>query len=446
MFDTILGSKKLQLTLPVMYTIKKVTLCLLLIVSIIGIGNNALLAQSDNHNLWEKVDAYVKKGQPRSALKIVDEIYSLSKKADNTPQVVKSLIYRVSLQSKYEDNHIIISIDELNTKIAVAEFPEKQLLQSLVAELYQAYLNKNRWVIANRKVIVDDKNMDISTWDAVKINEEIAKNYSSSLKNKKELSRIQLSDYSSILMNGDSSNTTLFPYLFDLLANRAINYFSSTDFELVSIGSPVEQNITKYIVPISDFINMKINPKVSTNNMVLSLFQGLILLHSNNNNTEALVDLELRRLNFCFNKSNQSIEAKEALIVSLTQLAKKYRNQPVYAAVAYELANRYFIGASDYSPEFSEDSKYYFTVADSICNTVITDYPAVVGANKCRNLTERINSVNLGFEVPIAQLPNNPTLSLVEFKNISKLYFKIVEGDPIKLSSIYNIFKYIFIK
>jgi len=394
-------------------------------------------------NRWEKVDELAKKGRPRSAIELVDEIYIDAKSNNDTPQIIKSLIYRTSLQSKFEDDHIVLSIKEFEKNIKDASFPEKQILHSLTAELYNAYLVNNRWVINKRQVIDDDTSRDITTWDAIRFNKEIAFHYSSSLENKGELSNIRLSKFYPILLDGDSSNITLFPFLYDLLVNRAINYYTSTDYEMLSIGTPVDIVATEYLVPLADFLKLEIDPSDSSLNKVMALFQSLLSLHQKENNDEALVDADLRRLKFAYNKSNKDNEAIDAFILTLTKLSTKFRSQPIYVSIAYELANQYYIEAGNYSEVFSEESKYYFVIADSICKIALEEFPNVNGTNKCRNLSERINSVQLGFEIPTAQIPNQPTLSQVEFKNIDKLYFKIVKGDPKANTNRYNLKEYI---
>lgn len=387
---------------------------------------------------WQKVERFVKKGQPKSALKIVDEIYEFAKVQNDTPQIIKSLIYRASLQSRFEEDHIVKSIKKLESQIKTAQTPEKEILQSLVAELYQAYYNTNRWTINSRQTVFDDNNTDINTWDAVRLNKEIEKLYIASLQNEKELSQISLKNYDAILLQADSANTALYPYFFDLIANRALNYFSSDDFEFTKRTPVNKLDCSKYLTPISDFTNLKINPKYSKEKLVLSIFQKLTLLHLRNNNTEALVDLELRRLKYVYGISSQSSEIKQEYINSLTLLAKKYNNHPVYAAIAFDLANQYYIMGNNYVIGVNKKNKYYFSISDSICNKVIEQFPNALGSNKCRNMIEQINQIDFRFEIPIAQSPNTAILSLVEFKNVEKLYFRIVKGDAMENANRHN--------
>ena len=49
---------------------------------------------------WKKVDEYVKKNLPASALAEVKKIYELAKKETQEAQIIKSLIYTVGLQQQ----------------------------------------------------------------------------------------------------------------------------------------------------------------------------------------------------------------------------------------------------------------------------------------------------------------------------------------------------------
>ncbi len=379
---------------------------------------------------WKKVENFTQKGQPKSALKIVDEIYVSAKADENTPQIIKSLLYRISLQSSYQEDHILLSIATFEDELPSAYVPEKQILQSLLAELYQAYYSANRWQINQRQALLNDESTDIKTWDAVKLNKVIEKYYNQSLENRTILEKTQLGDYESVLVKGDKSNFTLWPSLFDLLSNRALDYFISDDAEIAQLGTPFQANITSYFKPVNEFVNLKISFDESPQTKVLSLFQGLLTFQLEQNNTEALVDLDLRRLQYIADNSPQNTTTQNKYVDALTMLADKYNNHPVYVSIAYKLANQHFISGNSYIPEFDESSKFDLAIADSICKVAIEKFPDVYGTNSCRNLVERINKVDFEFDIAVAEMPGNPILSLVKFKNTNKLFFKIVKGNP----------------
>ena len=70
-----------------------------LIMSIFLFSNNVNAQKNYNNydKLWYKVTQFENDILPKSALKIVDEIYNRAKKENNAPQITKVLLY----QSKY---------------------------------------------------------------------------------------------------------------------------------------------------------------------------------------------------------------------------------------------------------------------------------------------------------------------------------------------------------
>jgi alpha-2-macroglobulin-like protein/alpha-2-macroglobulin family protein/MG2 domain-containing protein len=422
---------------------KLLTGLLITLTAIIFTASQLRYEETDFNEKWQNVERFVKKGQPRSAIKIIDEIYTASKKLNNTPQVIKSLIYRVSLQSHFEEDYFIKSIDFFKKEISTASSPEKQILQSLVAELYHSYYEANRWKMLNRQILAENKNDDISTWDAITINKEIEKYYKLSLENEKELNEIPLKSYESILVHADSSNTTVYPFLFDLLANRAIDYYSSSDYELLQLATPPHTNNNELLAPASKFIKLNTDLYDKKTAEITQLFQKLIYLHLRENNTEAFVDIELKRLKYYFSTSNKNTETELEFLKTLTLLSKKYRNNPVYVSIAYTIASQYYSAGAGYSRGFVTSCKNNYAIADSICNVAVENFPNVAGSQNCRNLIEQINLMDFSFEVPTAQLPSKPTLTLIQFKNTEQLYFKIVEGDPKENANRHNRKEYV---
>ena len=81
-FETILETNFLQM---------KQTLFLILII----IFSNFSLAQDSNYEiLWSKVKQLEIDGLPKSALKIVEDIAQLAKKDNNTPQHIKTMLFK----------------------------------------------------------------------------------------------------------------------------------------------------------------------------------------------------------------------------------------------------------------------------------------------------------------------------------------------------------------
>src|ERR1044072_3211266 len=113
---------------------------------------------------WKQVDAFIKKDLPRSALDHVRKIYELARKDGQDAQVIKSLIYMISLQTEVTNNEETKAIADLEKETNAANEPAKSILNSLLAEFYWQYYQQHRWQLYNRTNTTGFKKEDIATW------------------------------------------------------------------------------------------------------------------------------------------------------------------------------------------------------------------------------------------------------------------------------------------
>jgi len=380
---------------------------------------------------WKQVDKLVEKGLPKSALNIVDSIFLVAKETENTPQVLKSLIYRISLQSQYKEEHLVNAITVFEDELMNASVPEQQLLQSLLAELYLWYYQQNRWIINDRTALAEPEQEDISRWDAVRLNAKIRKYYLASLNEQEQLEEIPIKEFSAILnvSKKEKEAYALWPTLYDLLCNRAIDYFLTSDARLANMDS--ERLISnKYLVPAKDFLRIELE---ETDDLIeLKLFQQLLTVHVKQKNTVALLDLDLRRLKYVYEHIPQNDKNRETYISLFESLSRKYRDYPVFVEISYELAKVYQQSGTMYNPQAGDKNRWDLNKADSICHVAVKAFPNAAKANACQNMINDINTVSFALRLNTVELPDKPFLTRLDFRNVTKLHFKIVKVDPEK--------------
>ena len=112
----------------------------------------SLVATSQNRYAsdWQKVDSLSNLGQPQTALEIVNRIYNATKASKLTDQFIKATIYRMKLEADFQEDFYKTAIERTKSEIQQAKSPEKQILNSVLAELYWRYFQNNRWNILNR--------------------------------------------------------------------------------------------------------------------------------------------------------------------------------------------------------------------------------------------------------------------------------------------------------
>jgi len=375
----------------------------------------------DNYNrLWKKVRQYSQKDLPQSALKTVAVIYDKAKSDGNESEVIKSLLYRISLQSKYQENFRLKSIRLFEKEQQTASPVEKQLLSSLLGQLYQGYFDNHLNEILNRKTPAA-ADTSFTTLDARQWNLKIQNTYLASVSSPELLGKIQLSDFSAFLQN-DSSAYGLWPSLYDLLADRAILYFSSNDAQRWLPKGNTKLD-TSLFVPADRFVKIDFSGDTTTvTGHVLLLFQHLLRLHKSQNHPVAFVDADLKRLDFVKSQLPYDFQTDLAFSHALESLLQQLKDQDVSVRIAHRLAQTYLL-----LDQYHKSGINYLIKAEKICKDAVRSFPAAPFANNCKNIILQINQPSFGMKMQQALLPDKPFLALINVKNTPKLWFKIVK-------------------
>lgn len=405
-----------------------------------GISINSKVIDYDKK--WKQTEEFVNEGLPKSALKVVDEIYKTAKEENNSPQLIKSLIYRISLQSKFQEEGILKSIIYFENEIKTSEEPVKQILQSLTANLYEGYYSENRYKINSRNTLEDYENDDISTWDALSFEKKIKKLYLQSLENSSFLKEIKLQKYAIVLNEKDSSNFKLFTSLYDILANRTINYL--TDNNNVGDIIPLrELHLDVALGNTSLFLKSSIIDDTTNNDekLISGLFKDLISFHQENNDTLALIDLELRRLSYYKNKANESSTYDDIYLKSLFNLKTKFNDNPSSVRISFEIGNVYEYYGNQYNRLEGEKNRWYLAKALEVYKEAVKRFPNSNYTAQCKSHIKSLEMKDVSITNHDVELPDKPILAFLSFKNINKLYFRIIKVGEDVMSDLSNLRK-----
>ena len=172
----------------------------------------------------------------------------------------------------------------------------------------------------------------------------------------------------------------------------------------------------------------------------LKIYQNLIQFHLKENNLDALVDIDIHRLNFV--NQNGNFSDKEAIYLSTLKSSKElFKKNEVSGLYAFEIAKIYRNKANYYVSNKNVKDRFKNKEAIKICNTIITQFPESLGATKCAILKNQIEAKSLSItsekNVPI----NTNSRLLVNYKNIEKLHFttyKITNEQLYKFNRLYK--------
>ncbi len=386
----------------------------------------------DNYkSYWEKIDALEKKGLTKEAFAILAEIYTKAKKENNAPQIVKTVIYKLKYTQFTEDFSQEKNIEELKKEIEASPFPTNAILHSLLADAYWQYYQNNRWQFNNRSTTVQFKNNDVATWDLKAIANAAIKHHKAALENQQELIGITLNEFDAIIIKGTNVARQYRPTLYHFLAHRALEFFKSSEVDVTKAADQFSLNDERFLKPYTVFSKLKLDKpsdSLETKFYALELYQQLYNLNSKLKDTEALIDLELKRIAFTYANSNNEI--KDSIYLNtLSTLEKDFSSSKRVAEIKYLTAHYYFEKAPLYKPLDSDEHKWDLKKAKDISNLILEKHVGTDGEKLAKNLLLRLNEKKLSLTTESVLEPNQPNRCLVSYKNVKQVYFKIFKTN-----------------
>ncbi len=385
--------------------------------------------ENDYSALWKQADSLADLRQPRAALEVVNKIYQQAGRDKNTPQVIRARLYQIKLSSEFEMDFMVKAINDLRIETDTAETPERQLLHSMLAQLYFDYFQQNRYKILNRSATIGFDNEDVETWDVHKLMEKASRHYQLSLENPEELQQLNIEQFRPILEKHKGSEVYR-PTLFDFLTWRAIEFYEN---DISTPGPATMQFIPKsekYFEPAGKFVKIDFQEKYSASGTVqaLILLQKVMAFHLNDKNPKALVDADLKRLDMIHQKSVLP-DKDDLYLKALQKLRTDYEQSDVSAEVAFQMARFHNTRATRYSPLTSDEFRWENQKAEAICEEAIQAFPESDGAHNCRLLLNKITEKELNIKLENAVVPGKPSLGLLSWKNNSEVHFRLIKTN-----------------
>jgi uncharacterized protein YfaS (alpha-2-macroglobulin family) len=402
-------------------------------------SNHSLFSQASSDyysSAWKKVEEAEDKGLPETALSLVKEIYAKSTAENNEAQTIKALIYQLKLADEKEDNALPQNILQVESELSGSKSLVKQcLLHSMLGEMYWHYYQNNRWKFANRSNIAVIKQEDLETWSLDKIFETTLYHYRSSctwgMGSKDPNVVLKTTDYNRytpLFNKGNKKGQHLRPTLLDFLGHRALDFFKSEESNLFKPAETFRLDKKEFMGEASSFINEKLETKdtLSTRFYALGLFQVLTQLHLADKEPDALIELELERLQFVKQYAGFPNET-ELYMVALQHLSAKYKTFPASSLVAFELASEYYQQGNQYKALQGEENKWKLKTAFDLCEATKKSFPNSDGALKCENLQNDIKAKSLHAQVEDVNVPDQAFRALIQYKNVLDISWRVIK-------------------
>lgn len=389
-----------------------------------------MVVQNDPYEKeWQMVDSLDKKGLPESALTEVKKIYALAQKDQNGPQIIKSMIFIMKYHSHLKEDDYVIALNDLNKMAEESASPQKQVIHSIIAEVYWGYYQSNRYKFYGRTETLNFKNEDIRTWDLNTLSKKIVFHYLQSVQEQQITKSISVESYKDIYYENPDSRK-IRPTLFDFLVHRAIDFFKSTEFDVTRPAYTFRIDKKEYFGNGEVFFNEQLSTKdsLSTKYFALKLMQQAGLFHKNDESPEAIIPLELERLAFVRNYS--TLPEKDTLYyAALINLREKHKAHKVSSEIDYCIASVHSEIGNLYNPldPETEQFKWQKRKALQICEETIKKFPDAYGSLQCKALISQLQSKTLTVTIEDIIASDHPSHILVESKSLKKIYFRLIK-------------------
>lgn len=378
---------------------------------------------------WKKVDSLESNGLYRMALAEVNKIFDAAVLDKNHTQVIKSVLYELKYNTYLEEDDYVIGIARLEDLVVKVPSPSKEILHSLLAEVYWGYYSANSYNFSDRTSVVDVDLKDIRTWDLKRIAVKIRDHYVQSLMHESILQSTAVGDYSEII-SSYYNDIDIRPTLFDFLGHRALDFFKSNTFELAGPAETFVMDNEAYFQTNSAFLKLNVATKDSLNTRFLAvrILHALTQFNSSQKNLKPLFYLEMERLEFAH--SYATLSDKDNLYEKgIERLAESYKGHDFSSEAWYKIAERKFSLGSQYNPNGDTTARWLNKEAYAMCENTMQIYPGAFGSQQCEALKTQILEKSLEITAEEVIAPNQLNKFLLTYKNVSAAVVKIVKID-----------------
>ncbi|MBO4741170.1 MAG: hypothetical protein J5605_05950, partial [Bacteroidales bacterium] len=381
---------------------------------------------SDYAEQWNRVTSLLKNKLPESAEKVLDSIEQKAIKDKNQTQLLKTYLFRPNIFSEtIEEDHNQYSIKYLETKVGQLDAVHDAILH---AELARSYFNYCVFHIDifgfnpyNTPIEGDITKVNMKYWDKATFQTVIDRHFAEALKPVEALKKARTKDFVILYDNyPDSAQKNLMyePSMYEFLLHCAA-YCYSTRATNENINE--EWNTDLWWKPAAEFAKTELGDFDSEWIKALKLYQKLITYSIEQKSNDLLVYNDYKRLKLVNNYFND----KDLYKKSLETLKKRYPDNPVTAEISLDIAEilvyQFDLNNSD-STHFDNLQK-----AKALYDEIIAKFPNTSYAEQSKEIISSIESPYVSLRYLPTQLPNEPIPAVLEYKNVTHPYYRIVK-------------------
>ena len=396
--------------------------------------DNPKTSKNNYETMWKKVKENLEKDLPESAEKELNAIEEKASKDKNQTQLLKTWLYRQNIMLRtVEEDPEQAFIQYLESKVGQLDAAHDALLHEEIAKAYANYLDENEWNInENLPIDGDISKVEMKYWDKESFKTRIKQHYDEALKPVEALKKAKTADFMELFenKNNNEENIEYEASLFEFMFHRVAKYYQEQ-----ADADDVEGETDAWWLPAQDFVKADLGATDNPLTKCLKIYQDLIAFNLKSSNEDVLIYNDFNRFGFV----NGILGKDEQYQAAMEDLKAQHKDNPLSAEItsliARSMMNQYESNSSD-SAYFDHYKK-----AKAMCEEAIAKFPKSKGAKNCQNLIKRIEEPQIDITLNTVQLPNEAIPAVLEYKNTTAPYYKIVkvsENELKKLNELYG--------
>ncbi|MFM2394407.1 MAG: hypothetical protein RLZZ546_2389, partial [Bacteroidota bacterium] len=369
----------------------------------------------DFDKAWKEAQEAMDSGRPKDALDLALNIYQQAETENNQIQKTKAIVFIAGIKLNVEENAGIEIQKFLKNEILKSKPPFKNILHAQYAGFLDNYFNNNRYQISQRTETIDDLNLLTMTNQG--FYNEISLHYKESMTQPQEL-QISVNEYKALLNEYNEEGKAIFPTLYEVLANRALNYYTKHGEDIPNITYHYLINDENFFNAAEDFSNRKFNIGTETSNVAkaIVIYQDILRLEIDKKRINTLAYFDLKRLQFVYNHA--TLNNKDDLYIKALKNGMAIYGQ--YPSASY-FHSRYvnFL--------YQKNDPSLYTEIVGLCENAIKKYPKSEGAQECQNVLDAIKAVLVEVKTELAIDDKSDVKYKLKTRNVNHVFLKLVE-------------------
>ncbi len=396
--------------------------------------DNPKTPKNNYETMWKKVKENLEKDLPESAEKELVAIEQQASKDNNPTQLLKTWLYRQNIMRfTVEEDPQQAFIQYIEEKVGQLDEVHNALLHEEIAKAYAEYLDQNYWRIReNLPIDGDISKVEMKYWDKESFKTRINQHYDEALKPDEALKKAKTEDFIALYEN-TNNNADYIEYeasMFEFVFHRVANYY-----QLRSEDNDIAGNTEAWWLPAKDFVKLDLGDADNALIKCLKIYQAILAYNLKNNNENVLIFNDFHRFEFV----KSLLKKDDRYQAAMENLKAQHKDNPLSAEITALMA-RNLMGQYENN---EEDSTYFdnYKKAKAMCEEAITKFPKSHGAKNCENLVKRIEEPQIDLTLNKVQLPNEAIPAVLEYKNTTSPYYRILKVSEKELSKLNNMQK-----